>query len=197
MFWSNRAGESGPKKPFGWLAAVAAGAILGIAAGYNIRGTVSIVDGTSMLPNFTPGTRVFTTPVATGLERGDVVMLDDNEGEFALKRIVGLPGETVVLWRGYVFINGRMLVEPYLPKYTFTFPDEKAHRNTFKLGENEYFVLGDNRLQSVDSRAYGPVPRAQIKARVPESSNRLRAGFCDFTLPERGKTGIRPLLAQY
>jgi len=95
-------------------------------------------------------------------------MLDDNEGEFALKRIVGLPGETVVLWRGYVFINGRMLVEPYLPKYTFTFPDEKAHRNTFKLGENEYFCA---RRQSSTKRG-----QPGLRPRATGSDKGARAG---------------------
>ncbi len=118
-------------------------------------------------------------------------MINDGDKDYALKRLVGLPGERVDLWRGYVFINGKMLVEPYLPKYTYTFPDDRTERITFKLGSEEYFVLGDNRLCSEDSRVYGAVPRKNIKSRVPPSETSLRAHLAEFTPPHDGQRLIR------
>jgi signal peptidase I len=120
-----------------------------------------------------------------------VVQLDDGSG-YALKRIVGLPGETVQLWRGYVFINCRLLREPYLPKYTYTFPDESREVARLTLDTDQYFLLGDNRTCSIDSRSYGPVCRKAVKSRVPAPPGGPRAYFADFTLPAPGKRTIRP-----
>ena len=129
-----------------------------------------------MEPTYPPGTHLYGAPISTPLERGDVVVLDDSNEEYAVKRIIGLPGETVQLWRGCVFINRQMLVEPYLPKHTYTWPMERERRGaTFVLGDKEYFVLGDNRPRSADSRVYGPVRRKQIKqTRASAGGFRLR-----------------------
>jgi hypothetical protein len=86
-----------------------------------------------------------------------------------------------------------MLIEPYLPKYTFTFPDEHNEKMFFPLESDEYFVLGDNRLVSVDSRVYGAVTVARIKSRVPLPESAVRAHIAPFTLPEGGKRTIRKL----
>jgi signal peptidase I len=114
------------------------------------------------------------------LQRGDIVVLDDRKGDYALKRIVGLPGETVHIWRGYVFINHRILIEPYVPRCIYTFPRQRTA--VFILGDAQYFVLGDNRPTSADSRMYGPVDRSQVKRRVltPPTG---RARFGPVTLP--------------
>ena len=63
------------------------------------------------------------------------------------------------------------------------------------MGEREYFVLGDNRTCSSDSRAYGPVERKQIKRRVPLPDDFVCAYFAPYTLPGYGKTLIRPAAA--
>lgn len=181
------------KKPLRWLITVVFAAALGIAGGKTViglSGSVSVVDGTSMVPTYQPGARVFTAPINGEPARGDIVLVNDGKSEYALKRIIGLPGETVQLWRGYVFINCRMLREPYLPKYTYTFPDECTELSRLKLRNGEYFVLGDNRTCSIDSRRYGPVQRDAIVSRVPAPEGSMRA-YCDnFTLPPRGKRGI-------
>jgi signal peptidase I len=117
-----------------------------------------------MAPTFEPGMWVRSIPVAGDLARGEIVMLDDGKSDYALKRVVGLPGETVHIWRGYVFINRRILLEPYLPKQVYTFPRER--QAVFVLGPSQYFVLGDNRPASADSRVYGPVERSSIKGRI-------------------------------
>jgi signal peptidase I len=175
------------------IAAIVA-VFLGVGAGRVFVGSVYVVDGMSMDPSYPPGTHLYGMPITTPLDRGEVVMLDDGKSDYAVKRIIGLPGESVQLWRGRVFINRKMLVEPYLPKYTFTCPMERARRGaTFVLGEKEYFVLGDNRLNSADSRIYGPVERRQIKRRVLLPDNFVCAYIAPYTLPDYGRSVIRPL----
>jgi signal peptidase I len=169
-------------------------AFLGVAASRMFIGSVAVVEGKSMMPSYPPGTHLYATPISTRLERGDVVLLDDGSDEYAVKRIIGLPGETVQLWRGCVFVNRKLLVEPYLPPHTYTFPSQRDRRgDSFVLGESEYFVLGDNRLYSADSRSFGPLQRKQIKKRVPLPDSFVCAYFGTYTLPEPGKTVIRPL----
>ncbi len=178
------------------LLAAALAVALGIGAGRVFVGSVYVVEGTSMSPAYQPGTRLYGAPISTPLERGDVVLLDDGKADYAVKRIIGLPGETVHLWRGQVFINRQMLVEPYLPKHIYTYPMERTRRGgTFILGEREYFVLGDNRMYSSDSRVYGPVNRKQIKRRVPLPDDFVCAYFAPYTLPAYGKTLIQPMRA--
>jgi len=167
--------------------------VLGVGAGRAFVGSVYVVEGASMEPAYPPGTHLYGTPISTPLERGDVVLLNDGKEDYAVKRIVGLPGETVQLWRGCVFINRQLLVEPYLPKHTYTFPIEQARRAAMLvLGEDEYFVLGDNRFYSSDSRTYGPVHRKQIKRRVPLPNDFVCAYLAPYTLPDYGSTLLRP-----
>ncbi len=182
------------KEPFRWLLMVVFAAFLGIAAGKTVIGSfgsISVVDGESMTPTYYPGARVYTAPINSPLERGDIVLVDDKNTEFALKRIVGLPGETVQLWRGRILINYRVLYEPYLPKHTCTFPDERTDTSIFRLDNNEYLVLGDHRSTSSDSRFYGPVQLKQIKSRVPTSPGAPTARFLPYTLPLEGKRTLR------
>ena len=184
------------KEPCRWLITVVVAAGFGIAAGHTVLGSfgsVSVLDGQSMEPTYQSGARVYTTPVSGSLARGDIVLLDDGRKEYALKRVIGLPGETVTLFRGYVFINCRRLFEPYLPKYTYTFPDEHGDTFIFRLENEEYFVLGDNRTFSVDSRSYGPIERSRIKSRVPPVSGEPRPRFMPYTLPADGTRLIRPV----
>jgi signal peptidase I len=107
--------------------------------------------------------------------------------------VVALPGENVQIWRGYIFINRRMLREPYLPRHTYTFPDVLKEISSFKLDPDQYFVMGDNRDFSIDSRRYGPVKRDQIKSRVPSYGDSMRACFSAYTLPSEGKRTIKAL----
>ncbi len=93
------------------------------------------------------------------LERGDIVILE-LEGSLLTKRLVGLPGETIEIRSGQVFINGSMFSEPYeVIQKGRSFP-------AIELGENEYYILGDNRPFSNDSRSFGPIPSESILQRV-------------------------------
>jgi signal peptidase I len=163
-------------------------AIVGMAIGRNFVGSVSVVTGCSMSPTFEEGSRVFTTPISGSVNRGDVVVMDDGSKDYAIKRIVGLPGETVYLWRGYVFIDRTILLEPYVPKRVYTLPRQRL--SVFELGPNQYFVLGDNRPNSADSRLYGPIERKQIKKRIELPDTAVRAYFGPVRLPSFGE--IRP-----
>src|SRR3974377_2067090 len=117
------------------LLAVLLSAVVAMAASRAFIGSVSVVDGISMAPTFQPGARVYTVPISTPLERGEIVVIDDGKKEYAMKRIVGMPGETGEFWRGRVFINQKLLIEPYLPKHTYTYP--LADRRPFCLGEGQ------------------------------------------------------------
>lgn len=168
--------------PGRFLLAVVGAGLIGVVVGRQLIGPVYLVSGSSMSPAYEEGMMVHTTGISGPLDRGDVVVLDDRKGDYALKRIVGLPGETVHIWRGYVFINRKILIEPYLPKRVYTFPRQRAA--VFVLGDDQYFVLGDNRPRSADSRMYGPIERTQVKKRVSTPSNPDRARFGPIMLPD-------------
>lgn len=159
-------------------------ALAGLAVGRNFLGSISVVTGSSMAPTFEEGSRVYATPISGLVNRGDVVVMDDKTGDYAIKRVVGLPGETVYLWRGYVFIDRKILLEPYVPKRVYTLP--KQRQAVFVLGPDQFFVLGDNRPNSADSRLYGAVERKQLKKRIPASESTSRAHFGTITLPPFG-----------
>ena len=99
-------------------------------------------------------------------KRGEVIVFEfpdknpNNPRKDFVKRVVGLPGETIRMHDGVVFVNEVELVEPYLA--------EKDHSNAVEitLGEGEYYVLGDNRAHSNDSRAWGAVPDANLRGKV-------------------------------
>jgi signal peptidase I len=91
-----------------------------------------------------------------------VVISDPDDHGFSVKRVIATEGETVMLKSGKVYVNGKELNEPYLPAGSVTWGSTKTGDQFFNLGENEYFVLGDNRKVSIDSREYGPVPEENI-----------------------------------
>lgn len=126
------------------------------------------VTGDSMRPSFEPGEWLLVSRRAyhrATPTRGELVIVRDPRdlARLYLKRVVGLPGEEVRLFEGMLYINGSYLPEPYLgglPAYL------GLEENVWKLGEGEYFVMGDDRAHSTDSRHFGPVRRELIVGRA-------------------------------
>jgi signal peptidase I len=124
------------------------------------------VVGISMVPTLQDSQRYLLNRWVLFLRaphRDDIVVLrDPSDHGYSVKRVVAVAGDSVKLDNGHVYVNGRQLEEPYLAPGTSTFPSPTSQRQTFTCSKNEFFVLGDNRPRSIDSRAYGPVPRANI-----------------------------------
>jgi signal peptidase I len=101
--------------------------------------------------------------------RGDIVLLRNptNDSRDLIKRVIGLPGERVLVRDCMVLIDERPLSEPYVKDaWSQCDPRWPAGDRAATLGPNQFFVLGDNRDHSLDSRAFGPVTRGEIEARV-------------------------------
>jgi signal peptidase I len=127
------------------------------------------VEGTSMLPRLHDGERIFVNKLiyydeyrwAPKIERGDIVVFwyPKDPSKSYIKRVIGLPGEIVEVREGTVFINGAVLEEKYLD------PSENsssASQGPLQVNPNYYFVMGDNRDNSSDSRSWGQVPKKYI-----------------------------------
>ena len=135
-------------------------------------GRVYEVIGAAMEPSFSAGQSITAVPVdPTTLQRGDAVVYRLDNGDVHLNRIVGLPGDTVRVEKGRVFVNDQSLDGPYLAAGE-TVVDEVAADPAYSnvvsttLRADEYFTLGDNLGASYDSRFHGPVSSDSIVGRV-------------------------------
>jgi signal peptidase I len=124
----------------------------------------TVVYGQSMEPNLSQFQRLIIDKLSYRLhspQRNDIVVIDlPNMDEMLVKRVVGLPGEIIAIRDGQVWINDVPLAEPF--PHDLTYQEMGPQR----LGPLEYFVLGDNRSNSNDSRSFGPIPRTYIVGRV-------------------------------
>jgi signal peptidase I len=139
------------------------------------------VEGTSMMPGLSDQERIFINKFTYrfglgSIERGDTVVFEypNDHTKSYIKRVIGLPGDHVRIERGTVYVNGHPLEEDYV---------EPDYRDEFSMSEtlvpaNQYFVLGDHRNSSSDSRAWGNVPREDIYG---------KAVFCYWPLSKMGR----------
>ncbi|PJF36891.1 MAG: signal peptidase I [Candidatus Thermofonsia Clade 1 bacterium] len=123
----------------------------------------AIVEGPSMQPTFYTGDLVIVNRAIyffSAPQRGDVIVLHNPrsaQGDDLIKRVIGLPNETVELRDGRVYINGLLLEEPYIREFCGLGCNGK-----WTLSATQYFVLGDNRAQSYDSHNFGPIEQHLI-----------------------------------
>lgn len=125
----------------------------------------------SMEPTLLVGDRILVDKLSYhlhGVHRGDIIVFATPPKETSdpaikdlVKRVIGLPGDTISSSGGRVYINGKPLPEPWLPPGTVT-----TGIATQRIPPNEYFVMGDNRSDSQDSRFFGPISRSLIVGRV-------------------------------
>jgi signal peptidase I len=125
------------------------------------------VEGTSMAPLLSDQERIFINKFVyrfEPIERGDVVVFWyplDHTKSF-IKRVVGLPGETVEIRQGTVYVNGHSVPEPYVPPQY----EDLSDFGPVRVPKDNYFVMGDHRISSNDSRVFGSVPSHFIYGRA-------------------------------
>ncbi len=152
---------------FSWVRDLAFSVLLAVVLIVFIYQPVK-VEGTSMMPSLTDQERIFINKFTYrfglgSIERGDTVVFwyPQDPSKSYIKRVIGLPGDRVRIDEGEVYVNGSQLKEDYVP-------EENRDRLSWKDGREEtvpagkYFVLGDHRNQSSDSRGWGWVPRDAI-----------------------------------
>ncbi|MHC5374581.1 signal peptidase I [Enterococcus sp. LJL120] len=132
--------------------------------------TPVIVIGESMNPTLQDGEWLFSLKVG-GINRFNIVALDapdeGHEGEEYIKRIIGLPGDTITYQADILYVNGEAVDEPYLDEYKSELAYGEQLTEDFAeitVPEGYYFVMGDNRQNSKDSRYFGPIPESSITA---------------------------------
>ncbi len=127
----------------------------------------------SMVPTLMDGDRVLVNKLSYDvhdINRGDVVVFSRPEGlpatssepEDLIKRVIGLPGDELMTTEGELYVNGRLLEEPYLPDGTVNLGLEQP----ITVPDDEIFVMGDNRENSSDGRQFGPVPVDSVVGRA-------------------------------
>lgn len=125
-----------------------------------------IVDGPSMQPNFHNGQFLLVSRlhyIFSDPQHGDIVVFNvpgaSKDDPPLIKRVIGVPGDVVEIRDRLVYVNGQLLDEPYINEPCNQY---RCADNLWQLGPDEYFVMGDNRNHSNDSRAFGPIHRSNI-----------------------------------
>lgn len=121
-----------------------------------------LVSGASMEPNFDDGNYLLVDEITYRFrdpQRGEVIVFryPKNRSTYFIKRIIGLPNDEITLRNGIVYVNGELFEEDYLSEAL-----RSKDNLSVKLKKDEYFLVGDNRSHSFDSRNWGPVKRGDI-----------------------------------
>lgn len=165
----NRRRKSSTRSTVEWIGVIVAALVVAMLI-KTILIQAFFIPSASMVPTLEIGDRVLVNKVSYNLHaihRGDVVVFERPPGDTdkkikdLIKRVIALPGETVESKDGKVYINDRLLEEPYLPVGTLTLRLAKV---TIPAGQ--IFVMGDNRGNSTDSRVFGPISEKLIVGRA-------------------------------
>ena len=135
------------------------------------------VNGQSMVPNFQSGEYVLTDKVSFKFrqpERGEVIVFHAPEAAHCpkgtgcdfIKRVLGVPGDTIAVENNHIIVNQVPLTENYIPEDYRTLPGAFTQGRSVTLSEGEYFAVGDNRPYSSDSRQWGPITKNDIVGRA-------------------------------
>ena len=123
------------------------------------------VDGMSMYSTLSDNEILILKKYNKNYKRFDIVVFDYN-GKKLIKRIIGLPGETLEYKNNKLYINGKYVKEDFLNSYNKTYDFKLENLGYKKIPDNTYFVMGDNRINSTDSRIIGPVLKNQIDGKT-------------------------------
>ena len=130
------------------------------------------VEGYSMYPTLTDSGHYwlnrFSYVIGEPRQNDIVALKGPRDNMLEVKRIIAMPRQSVYLKDGRVYVNGQLLSEPYLPANTPTYAYEKNANEFICIGNDKFFVMGDNRNNSTDSRTFGAVPRQNIIGKVIE-----------------------------
>jgi signal peptidase I len=146
-----------------FLCALAFGSYFGVS--HFLVQSVKVV-GASMIPTLHDSENYLLNRwiyYARSPKRSEIVVLrDPSDNGFSVKRVIATAGDSIFFKDGHVYINGQEQAESYLRPGTITDTGERYRDKLIVCGVGQFFVLGDNRMNSVDSRMYGPVPRQNI-----------------------------------
>ncbi|MET3696324.1 signal peptidase I [Bacillus oleivorans] len=169
--------ETLKKESIEWLKALGIGLVIFVFIRTFLFSSY-VVEGESMMPTLEEGNKLVVNKIGYTLgsiDRFDVIVFHANEEEDYVKRVIGLPGDQIVYENDQLFINGKAVEEPYLTNYRKTASPGQPLTGDFSLAElwktetvpeGMLFVLGDNRLESWDSRHFGFVPIDKVVGEV-------------------------------
>ncbi len=164
-----------------WLVELVVIVVVVLGASFLVRTFVVqtfYIPSGSMIPTLQVGDRILVDKLSYhlhGVGRGDIVVfskppLEQQNISDLVKRVIGLPGETISSVNGEIYINGKPLKEPWLQPGVKSLPGPNPVPfnldKPYKIPPGEYYVMGDNRTDSEDSRWFGPIPRSIIVGRA-------------------------------